>query len=341
MTKNRFKIPKVRFVNTPELQANYLCFLASQIQEGVYQKHGFAVLPYPANHPQAVYFPDFPYSLKFWKSIKRSPHQSVARLFPKEARNEIGGFIPMVNKISLPLGWTKIGKPLISILKEMHLFQEELGKIVSITVLLTPYGTAGSFHYLSKKSGKIELFITHRQTNPLSLLAKTLILSLFLIQNPRYAWEKWQEKQTIADFLLSKTKLASLFPDYPLDLKEQDKLPTKYLLDSQKYLQKLGFGEEKKFRLKNDQAFYGERGLERILSSQENKILAALIAKKGETLTHDQIAQILWKEKAAEKFSLWAITKVIQKLRRKLQMAGINQNLILTLYSKGYALANP
>ncbi|MBM3209468.1 hypothetical protein FJZ40_04220, partial [Candidatus Shapirobacteria bacterium] len=71
MTKNEIKIPKVRFVDTPELQANYLCFLASQIQEWIYQKHGFAVLPYPTNHSQAVYFPDLPYSLKFWQSIRR------------------------------------------------------------------------------------------------------------------------------------------------------------------------------------------------------------------------------------------------------------------------------
>jgi len=331
----------VRFVDIIKLQANYLCFLASQIQEGVYQKHGFAVLPYPTNHSQAVYFPDLPYSLKFWQSIRRSPHQSVARLFPKEARDEIARLIPKANQAPPPSGWKKKERFFFTVLKEMRLFEEELNKIASISVLLTPYGTAGSFHYLLKKSGKVDLFVTHREDNPSAFLAKTLVLALLLFQNPKYASEKWQEKQTIADFLFSKTKLASLFPDYRLNLKWNSKLPTKYLLDSRKYLQKLGFGEEKKFRLINEQIFYGERKLDRILSAQEKNILAGLIKKNGEALTHDQIAQILWQEKAAEKFSLWAITKVIQKLRRKLQLVGINQNLILTLYGQGYALTPP
>jgi hypothetical protein len=337
MTKNRFRIPKVRFINTPELQANYLCFLASQIQEGVYQKHGFAVLPYPTNHPQAVYFPDLPYTATLWKSLKRSPHQSVARLFPQRARSEIEKFVPKASQIPLPSDWKKRERLFFNVLKEMRLFQEELAKIALITVLLTPYGTAGSFHYLLKKSGKVDLFITHRENNPIGFLAETLILSLLLIQNPRYAFEKWQEKQTIADFLFSQTKLVTLSPKQ--SLKQTNRLPTKYLLASQKYLQKLGFGEKKKFTIKNDQIFYGEKRADRILSFQEKKVLTGLIAKNGEILTHDQLAQILWGKGAAEKFSLWAITKVVQKLRVKLQTLGVSSSLISTFYGKGYTLA--
>jgi DNA-binding winged helix-turn-helix (wHTH) protein len=58
--------------------------------------------------------------------------------------------------------------------------------------------------------------------------------------------------------------------------------------------------------------------------------------KNGEVVSHDEIAKALWGGKAEEKFSLWAITKLVQKIRAKLMSLGISSNLIYTVYGKGY-----
>jgi hypothetical protein len=333
-------MPKVNFIQSLDLQANYICFLASQIQAGIYQKHGFLVLPNETSHPKTVYFPDFPYSSKFWKLIQKSSHKSVARFFPKEARDEILQIIPSTPVVAPSTSWSRKQILLLKTLKELGLFQKELKMISSIAVLLTPYGTIGSFHHIIRKSGKIDIFITQRLNNPIEYLIKTIILALLLIQNPRYAYEQWQEKQNIADFLLSSTKLVNIFPPCRLAPVVPEKLPAKYLLDSQKYLRKLSFDNKKKLKIVNDRIYYGDKNIDRILSPQEKKVLIALIIKGNKIIIHDELAKVLWKGKADEKFSLWAITKLIQKIRTKLKSSGINTNVIYTVYSRGYGVLN-
>jgi len=258
-----------------------------------------AVLPYSTPHSKTVYFPDLPYSTKFWQAIQKSPHHSVARFFPINARAEIKPFIPCLPLFSIPKDWEKKEKIFFKTFKEMGLFQQELKKVASITVLLTPYGTAGSFHHTINKSGRINIFVTHRQPASSMFLAQTIILSL-------------------------------------LALKE--KLPSRYLLDSQKYLKKLGFAQKKKLRLIDNEVFYEEKKISQKLSPQESEVLKKLAEKPNKIISHDQLAKILWRQNAEEKFSLWAVAKIIEKIRRKIRSLGINHQLIATIYGKGYQL---
>lgn len=334
MTKIKLKMPEIKFARTEDLQANYICFLASQIAEGVYQKHGYVVLPYLTPYPKTVYFPNLPYSSKFWRIIKKSPNKSVARLFPSKARDEIRLLLSNIPQMSLPLDWERKRRLLFKTLAYMGLFISEIPRISSITILLTPFGTAGSFHHIIKKSGKIDVFITHRPSNP-SHLAQTIILALLLIQNQQYADEKWQDKQIIADYLLSSTILSKLFPDFRLSY-YKEKLPVKFLLDGKNFLNKLGFGYFRKLKVVDSHIFWGEKKIDKILSPQEKVVLTTLILRNREVVSHDEIAKALWGEKAEEKFSLWAITKLAQKIRVKLKSLGINNNLVYTVYGKGY-----
>jgi len=91
-------------------------------------------------------------------------------------------------------------------------------------------------------------------------------------------------------------------------------------------------------QLIDDEVFYGEKKISQKLSPQERQVLKKLAEKPGKIITHDQLAKILWRQKADEKFSLWAITKIVEKIRRKIRLLGINHQLIITIYGKGYQL---
>ncbi len=94
---------------------------------------------------------------------------------------------------------------------------------------------------------------------------------------------------------------------------------------SQKYLQKLGLGKFKKLEDINLNCF----------SPQEQLVLMTLITKIK--LSTDEIAELLWGENE-EKYSLWAITKLIQKIRNKIKKSGGDPLQIKTIYGQGYMI---
>ena len=340
MTKNSYKMPKVKFINSRTWQVNYICYLASQIQTGNYQCNGFTIVPYAFFHPKIVYFPHLKFSTHFWNAIKQSTHQSVARLFSKSARLEVERILPIqtTNYQRLIKTWKSKKSLFFKYLGQMDLFQKELAKVESITILVTPYGTNGSFDYLKKTNGKINLFITHRTDYSEIYLAKTIILALLLVKNEKYAQEKWWEKQIITDFLLQFTYLHRIF-NAPL-INESKYLSSKIMLDSKKYLQRLGFALKKKFTIADGEMMYGEKKINRLFSNQEQAVLKKLIQQQNKTISFDGIAHLLWGSEQEEKFSLWAITKVIQKIRNKLKSLNSNTQFIYTAYGKGYVFMN-
>ena len=72
------------------------------------------------------------------------------------------------------------------------------------------------------------------------------------------------------------------------------------------------------------------------LTRQEYQLLSNLIENPRNMLTFDEIADILWPN--GEDYSLWAITKLIERLRKKLSQNGISPHLIQTKRKKGYSL---
>lgn len=74
------------------------------------------------------------------------------------------------------------------------------------------------------------------------------------------------------------------------------------------------------------------------LTKKEILILKELNNNKYEITTFDRLSEVIWKEKATEKFSLYALTKRIQRIRDKLKINGLSENLIHTQRGKGYVL---
>ncbi len=81
--------PKVIFSDSIEKDAKIFCFIAQNITRGLYQKGGYAVLPYLAdNYLKSVHFPDFTYSSNFWKKVARLNIDYDGN-FPDKLTNEV------------------------------------------------------------------------------------------------------------------------------------------------------------------------------------------------------------------------------------------------------------
>lgn len=75
-----------------------------------------------------------------------------------------------------------------------------------------------------------------------------------------------------------------------------------------------------------------------VLSRQEQKIYIEMRRRANSIISRDEIATILWKEKSYDKYSDWAIDKMISRLRKRLILSGSSACAIKTLKGKGYQL---
>lgn len=72
-----------------------------------------------------------------------------------------------------------------------------------------------------------------------------------------------------------------------------------------------------------------------MLTHQERRVLAELIKQKGEAVTYENIGTIMWGIHS-DRFSLWSIAKLIERIRRKLSAVGIARTTIKNVSGKGY-----
>lgn len=88
-------------------------------------------------------------------------------------------------------------------------------------------------------------------------------------------------------------------------------------------------------RLVNNQFYFRREVIK--FTKNEKMILKELYKAKGKLVTYDAIGEILWKNQP-DKFSLWAISQIIRRLRKKLSFYSINPKIISSQRGEGYIL---
>ena len=81
----------------------------------------------------------------------------------------------------------------------------------------------------------------------------------------------------------------------------------------------------------------GSKGILLLFTSQELEIWNLLQSRKGEIVTRDIVAEIIWKNNTEEKYSDWAIDQVIHRIREKIRKAK-SPHKILTKKGQGFIL---
>lgn len=99
-------------------------------------------------------------------------------------------------------------------------------------------------------------------------------------------------------------------------------------LETTEYLEELGLSVPK----------YIDEHIEEAISGKEAELLEVLKTSEGKVVEFDQIYDIVWPDKCAEDYSLYAINKLAQRLRETLKENGINTELIHTQRGLGYYL---
>jgi len=315
----------IRAVYDSSSQANYLCYLAKCITREVFPKGNLLVLPYPvANNPGLVYFPDIKLSASFWKTITACPNVHYARPFPESAVSEIQSLLIPYSPPFPSTHYQKLAS------KYMSYFARRLSglpvdSVISLTILLTPYGTRGSFNIQKSPQG-IRIFLTAKTDFSDSEIGRTLLMSLYKIEsktNAEIGGLDRFKRQAANDFLFR--HLPGNLP--VLNFRKYPHSGT-YRTDSVSFLTRLGFPPENKLPAIKTDGF----------SCQENSLWQLLLANLGNTVSFDRVAESLWGDNSFDHFSPYTMAKVIQNLRHKIRQQGILKNIILTQRKRGYLL---
>lgn len=335
--------PKFVFFNDLKKEANYLCFLAKNISLFRYQNGNFLVLPYPVKVIKSVYFPNLPYQSSFWNLIKKEKNEDYGKFYSdkliKIALELLKKSVDKENKKteSFLSVWEKNKK---IFLKKINQFYSGkiFDKIKKVEILLTNFGTYGSFNIIKeKKYWKISC--TQRLDLSVSNLLRTIILALCYFEDKtksEIGEIAWYEKQKAVDYLINHGSLKKFFNKSCEKIKNDSKAYYYYQRKSNQYLTQLGFNKIDKINIYNHFLVVNSIKTKIYLTSLEERVLKCLIENRGNIVTFDDLGQVSWQKKFLDKFSLYAIAKVIENIRKKICQAGLNYDLIKTVRKRGY-----
>lgn len=92
----------------------------------------------------------------------------------------------------------------------------------------------------------------------------------------------------------------------------------------------------KEFRVKDDRIFIGERDITSALSRKERSFMLLMLTSIRKIVARDKAAQIIWGENWEEKYSDWAIDRLVHRIRKKLNALRIDEKLLKTVKKKGF-----
>lgn len=344
------KYPKVEIYTeeTADFEAQYICFLAKGISTGTYQDGGYLVLPeLERDYPKSIHFPNLPYSKEFWRTINFCPNINLNTAYPKSAVEGVKELLRKYpnddsQKQSLKLAndWQRIEGEFFENVAHFLKLQKSLSKVSKIKVLITPYGTRGSFNP-PRVGNNFNLMVTSRVDCPAGNIASGILQNLYIIETNiggEIGELNYYKRMAAINFIFTKTLFSKYYPGFADLTKPDFSVPRELVKKSAKYLARLGFPGKKLLALVDDKIHLNGNYTNGTFSSQETNFLRALIKNKGDVLSFDETANILWGDAADEKFSLEAMAKVVESVRRKIHNSGVHKNLINTVRGKGYIL---
>jgi DNA-binding response OmpR family regulator len=149
---------------------------------------------------------------------------------------------------------------------------------------------------------------------------------------------RWEIINTIPRFLTQETVLSKYYKNsLGLELLDSPSMNAQLEKESKEYLDELGFGDDITINVDSKNIFINKRRIN--LAPAEVKLFNLLYLKKELIVSYDEISELFWDDEAAERFSLYAISKSISRIRKEIKSAGIKRELIHTQKGQGYMLS--
>lgn len=322
---------------------------AHQIANGFYRNNGFWVLPvgHRLTSKSTVAFPDLPYTTipRFWEKSRRATYlHEYLRSKSEEEERLVGEVEKMLTKGGLPKPrfekargeWEAAGEKIIGELEKI--IPEKIGAVKSVTIYPTVVGTSVSFNWSKDLT---DIIVFWRDDQGIGEIVEGIVTALTRSDVYEDLSGGWRESEMVVDWLLTKSSLAKTLEKYggfePTSRLWGRKQDARILKESEVFLKKIGAPiAEKLFGLEGEGVVIGGRKVD--LTGREVKILKLLVESANQVVSFDKLGEVAGM--GEEDFSLWAIAKVIQRLRDKLEGMGISGSYIQTCRGVGYWLRN-
>jgi hypothetical protein len=310
-------------------QADIYLSCVDRICYGFYQNHRFYLLPdLPEKfRDRVVILP----KTNFLTKCKLSATNKLAGNFSKEDKEDILKFSKDIyqkqkNKLKkLESDFSHTYHMVIPRFNKLFPASEKLGITISPSLL----GSVGTYRFENNK-----VFIHPRFDRKIQNIYKLIVNALthFMYFNKANLNTKpklWTQKQKLTTKMFNKLNSGGILPqsNSMLDILKNNHSGN-LAEQSAQYYKLLNYPLKSKI---GSNSIYN-------LTKSELVVFNLLLERKNRVVSHEEIAIVLWKEKVEGKFSLYAISKTIERLRKKLENSGIENNLIHSQRGVGYLL---
>ncbi len=329
-----------------ESETNRLMQSARNIGNGFYALQNFYPLPWTKSNKYltcGVYLPLIKYQSipRFWFSASRLDDHNLPMHTPPTIARELQSFLTPLSLTepdyhTLASTFETTTPQVLSFIK--HAFPT-IPLPSQITIYPTYFGTTGSFNWMTS-AGQVVIY--HRIDQGIRSLVECLLTSIIRPHALKHGNGGWSETEFLVDYLLQYSALnqiVPLDPSWSPTHKNTAVNKTSVRDKSVEFLRTIGAptSNTQKFSIHDDQVYFDNKALPS-LSRKESLILHSLVRSAPQPISIDTIADLIFTKE--DKFSLSAINKTIERLRKKLATLGISSSYIATASGVGYYLKN-
>ena len=316
-------------------EAQRLIHATHQIAVGFFKVNGFYPVPYGTVPPQYinVLLPDLAYLTipRFWEKVAKIPIDQMHMIDQPELTSQLKRLLinvptaPNISKIKTQ--WTKISPEFFD--EVYKILPHKKTSIKEVIIWPTNFGTACSFSKIEFTPGRVYIWL--RADQGVEAIGWAILSALTRQDLIDHLDGLWQESQILVDWLMNETVLSKYFSRPRKTMSTLRSKQNATMLEiSTKFLTKIGAPNIDSSVIKEiDTTSFTLR---------EKRLLDLLISKSPQIVTFDEINELLTNN--YEQFSLYAISKSIQRLRDRLEKSGISGSFIQTKRGEGYLLVN-
>ena len=293
-------MPDISFLNSPKSEEERLKSTAKIIASGFYEKQGFVVLPELDKRVAATSQVIYPREMEY-KAVKLGVWEQEWRKVETELWEVMDEYLPEFRKIH-----------------------------EKVEIVVSRYGTVSSGNWVGTR------YWVRADRSIADLVAMMINSTLYIMR--KELGVTWTKREALMDFIMTRPKMKKLFPHFEPVFAQLSRIPKKIRDESGEYVRSLGLAKQQAdFEVVGSKVMIKGSVVGKELTKQEKTVLKLLVSRLGDLVTYDELADKIWGE--GEFKSFWALNKVVERLRHKLVLMGIEGTRLESVRGQGYLLS--
>jgi len=292
-------MPDIKFINSPKCEEKRWRSTKVEVGNGWFANHGFLVVP----------------------ELIGEVEPQIQVILPKQI-----DYVPVEVKVFQD-EWDRVEEGFWT---ELDHYLPEARKMHSqVAVDVGSIGTVSSSYWSCSR-------YYLREDRSIGDLA-AMIINHVLFELRKDVGVTWTKREALMDFIMTRSVMKRLFPEFKPVFAQLSRIPMKWRVYSEKYVQELGIDTTKPdLEVKAGKIMIKGVMVGKELTKLEKQAIRLLIDHLGDLVTYDEIADKVWGE--GEFKSFWAINKLVERMRPKLEKLGIDGKRIESVRGQGYLL---